>query len=359
MITQGVLLATTLAVALTAVALALLVVLAKVLRTRREHAGEALLVPHRLPLLMVGAGEDDDGSALAHLLTVEDRAWQRLAPAVVAMLSKVRGAPAEDLVFVLREHGQVARALADLRSRSVITRARAIHLLGLVRDRDHVPHLIPLLSDPSPEVRLVAVRALGAIGDPAAALDVLRALHSVHGHVGVPAYLVAEALLTMGTGSAEALHEGLDSDEATIRNAAALVAGRGTFVSSAPRLRQLLEADPDPEVRTTAAVSLGLVGGADDVAALARHTAGSEATSLRRTCAAALGELGHPLGADSLVALLGDPDRRLAEISADSLVRLGRPGVSRLEEVGDGDAGRAARSALALARLRAGEGAVA
>ena len=362
MIDAHLLLVSTIVVALTAVGLAVLVVLAKFLRSRRERATEALLAPHRMSMLILGSGEDDDGAALAHLLSVEGRTWERLGPAVAAMLSKVRGAPADDLVLVLREHGDVARALSELTSRSVVTRARAAYLLGLVRDREHVPELVRLLADPSPEVRLVAVRALGAIGDPDAAADVLRALHSVRGHVGVPAYLAAEALLSMGTGAAEALLDGLGSDDATVRNAAALVCGRATVASSAPRLRELLDHDPDPEVRTTAAVSLGLLGGGDDVAALARHTEGTESATLRRTCAASLGELGHPRGADALAALLGDPDRRLAEVAAEALVRLGAPGSRLLEQVADDDdpdAARAARAALVLERLRLGHGAVA
>jgi HEAT repeat protein len=359
-ITQGLLIGVSVVVALTALGLTVLVVAAKLARTRRERVMEAALAPHRMSLLVLGSGEDDDGAAMAHLLAVDPQAWRTVGPAVTAMLAKVRGEPVEDLVLVLREHGDIDRALSELRARSVVTRARAAYLLGLVRDRSHVPHLLPLLRDRSAEVRLVAVRALGAIGDPAAAGDVLRALHSVRGHVGVPAFLAAEALLAMGTGGAAALREGLDSDDPTVRNAAALVAGRGTFVSTAPRLRELVDADPDPEVRATASAALGFVGGGDDVATLARHTAGGEPVELRRTCAAALGEVGHPLAADALAGLLADPDRRLAQIAADALVQLGPSGITRLTGVPEGTpAATAARGALQLARLRSGERALA
>jgi len=210
-ITQGVLIGISVVVALTAVGLTALVVVAKLVRSHRERATDAALAPHRMPLLILGSGEDDDGAAMAHLLAVEHQAWRTVGPAVTAMLAKVRGEPVEDLVLVLREHGDVDRAVSELGSRSVVTRARAAYLLGLVRDRSHVPHLLPLLRDRSAEVRLVAVRALGAIGDPVAAGHVLRALHSVRGHVGVPAFLAAEALLSLGTGGAAALREGLDS----------------------------------------------------------------------------------------------------------------------------------------------------
>lgn len=107
MISASLLIVTNLVVALTAVGLALVVVVAKLGRARRERTTRTVVTPHRLPLLVVGSGEDDDGAALAHLLSVDSRTWRRLGAAVVALLSKVRGAPAEDLVLVLREHGEV------------------------------------------------------------------------------------------------------------------------------------------------------------------------------------------------------------------------------------------------------------
>lgn len=253
---------------------------------------------------------------------------------------------------MLRAHGDVGRAVAQLGSRSVIRRVRAAHVLGLVRDPDHVPDLIPLLSDGSAEVRLVAVRALGAIGDPAAAASVLAALSPVRGQVGVPASAAAEALVAMGSGTGQAVRAGLRSPDPVVRAVACLVAGRSTLVAAAVEMRELLDRDPDSEVRVTAAVALGLVGGPQDVETLSRHTTVDTPAPLRRTCAAALGDLGHPLAVEAVLPLLASRDRRLAEISAQSLIRLGPVGLTRLAEVPDaGAAGRAARAALAAARL--------
>lgn len=333
--------------------LALAVVAAKIVRAQRQRATAAAVAPHRAALLLVASGEDDDDLGVAHLLGVPSRSWRRLAPAVVAMLSKVRGEPANDLVRVLRERGDLDRALAHLRSRSAVRRARAVHLLGLAHDPAHAPHLLPLLSDRSAEVRLVTVRALGAIGEPATAPDILRALGGDNGQVGVPALLAAEALLSLGPGTASALREGLTSDHAVVRDVAARVIGHSNVSSAAPRLRELLDGDPDTQVRITAAGALGLIGGPEDFAALAASTGTAAPATLRRACAAALGELGHPLAVGPLLALLADPDRRLAHIAGSALVRLGPQGLAALQDVGaDGWAGRAAQAALAAARLR-------
>jgi len=335
-----------------ALCLAVFVVVVRVLRLRRQRTAMVALAPHRMALLAVGADEDEDGLGLAHLLGVDERAWQSAGPAVVAMLGKVRGTPADHLVTVLRQHGDIARAVEDLGSQSVVRRARAAHVLGLVRDRKHVEDLRELLSDQSAEVRLVAVRALGAIGDPAVADEVLATVGAVRGRVGVPAYVVAEALVAMGAGTNESVLHGLHREDPVVRTVAALVAGHITLVPASRSLRELLEHDGDFDVRLTASVALGQVGGPEDVDSLSRHTSPQTSAPLRRTCAAALGEVGNTRAVWVLLPLLADPDRRLAEIAAHSLIRIGPEGAERLTETPAGTPpGRVARAALAVARL--------
>jgi hypothetical protein len=352
LITPGVLTVATISVTTVVLFLAAFVVGARLLRLRRQRSAAAALTPHRMALLAVGAGEDQDGLGLEHLMGADQAFWCTLRPAVVALLTKVRGEPAQQLVAVLRHHGDIRGAVGDLRSRSEIGRARAAHVLGLVRDPDHVSDLCPLLSDRSAEVRLVAVQALGAIGDPRAADAVLAALGPVRGNVGVPAYVVAEALVSMGSGTTETVLHGLHKADPVVRTVAAMVAGHITLVRASRSLRELLEHDPDIDVRQAASVALGLVGGPEDVDSLSQYLGAQTTAPLRRTCAAALGDVGDPLAAGVLAELLPDPDRRLAEIAAKSLIRLGPPGVERLEEaLPTTPAGRVARAALAANRL--------
>ncbi len=326
-------------------------------RFRRGRAGvrsRELLAPYRRALTAMASGEDEDGQAKAALYAVPAPTWDLLRPSVVAFLPKVRGTPADDLGELLRSHGEIERATRMLTSRSAVRRARAAYLLGLVRDPDSAALVLPLLGDPDADVRLVAARALGAIGEPLAAPGVLHALRTHHGQIGLPAGVAVEALLAMGVQIAPALQIGLASEDPAVRNVCAVVAGHGTFSSTAPQLRILLDTDNEGDVRASAAVALGRVGGADDMAALARHTDASETTVLRRTCATALGDLGQREGLDTLAGLLGDGDRRLAELAADSLVRIGSEGIARLEEAaaGESPSARAARGALDLAGLR-------
>ena len=316
----------------------------------------ALLAPYRGALLAMASGEDEDGQAKDELYAVSAPTWERLRPSVVAFLGRVRGAPAEDLGELLRARGEIETATRMLTSWSAVRRARAAYLLGLVRDPVSAALLMPLLADPDADVRLVAARALGAIGDPAAASGVLQTLGTHHGQIGLPAWVAAEALLAMGVRIAPALQIGLASDDAAVRNVCALVAGRGTFASATPHLRILLAADSAGDVRASAAVALGQVGGGADAAVLARHTDASETAVLRRTCAAALGDLGQRESLDILSGLLGDGDRRLASLAADSLVQIGSAGIGRLEEAAaatlQGPGAWVARGALDLARLR-------
>ena len=303
------------------------------------------------------SGEDDDGQAREALCAVPAPVWVRLRPHVVAFLPKVRGLPAEDLGELMRAHGEIEKATMMLTSRSAVRRARAAYLLGLVRDPACAALVFPLLSDHAADVRLVAVRALGTIGDPAAASGILDTLRSHRGQIGVPAWVAAEALLAIGLEIGPALQIGLTSIDPAVRNVCAVVAGHGTYLSTTPQLRILLAADSDDDVRVSAAVALGRLGSADDAAALASHADACETTMLRRTCVTALGELGLRESLGTLTELLGDVDRRLAKLAADSLVRIGPEGITRLREEAalstpQGPSACAASCALELAGLR-------
>ena len=331
------------------------IAIAKVRRGRDVARSTAVLAPYRRALVVIASGEDQDGQAIAALSAVPAPIWARLRPSVVAFLPKVRGIPGVNLGELMRSHGEIDEARRMLTSRSAVRRACAAYLLGLVRDPDSAALMLPLLSDPAADVRMVAARALGTIGDPSAAMGVMGALRTQHGQIGLPAWVAAEALLAMGVEVGLALQLGLASEDPAVRNLCAVVAGHGTHFSAAPQLRILLATDCDGDVRVSAAVALGRVGGADDAATLARHADASETTVLRRTCAVALGDLGRLEGLETLAGLLGDGDRRLAELAADSLVRIGSAGIARLEAAaatGQGAGARAAGGALELAGLR-------
>jgi len=313
-----------------------------------------LLSTYRHALITIASDEDDDGQAKAVLDAVPGPIWERLRPRVVAFLPKVRGTASDDLGELLRSRGEIDRATKMLTSRSGVRRARGAYLLGLVRDPNLAVLLVPLLEDREPDVRLVAARALGEIGESSAANGILRALRTSRGRIGLPDWVAVEALLAMGAEIAPALEIGLKSNVAAVRNVCAQVAGHGTFFAAAPQLCTLLDADGASAVRNSAAMALGRVGDATAVAVLARNTNSAQSAELRRTCATALGDLGRSEGLNTLAELLDDRDRRLAQIAADSMVRIGSDGIRKLEEVvvGHTPSAQAGRGALELAGLR-------
>jgi HEAT repeat protein len=335
-------------VLLACLALVLLIVLTKVTRTVRERRTAELVAPHRPHLLAVASGEDEGGTHRDALIEVDGPARDAVDVVVVDLLGKVRGAPAEELASVLLAHGAVDRAPHDLRDRSTLKRARAAHILGLCHVGAALPLLVQALGDPAPEVRVAATRALGRIGEPTASAALLAAVGADR---VVPAGPAADALEGMGVGISGSLRDALSASSPTTRTVAAYLSGEGSFSRSLDALRVALAGDADPTVREAAAVALGRMGRAADVVALLRETGADRPRALRRACASALGELGEPSAVEGLTALLEDPDPRLAEIAATSLLLLGPAGRSALDSAASNPSVETAR---ALARLQAG-----
>jgi HEAT repeats len=209
------------------------IVAAKISRGRASIRSKALLIPYRSALIAMACGEDENSQAKDLLYGLPPATWDRLRPSVVTFLTKVRGAPADDLGNLMRSHGEIEAAKRILTSRSAVRRARGAYLLGLVRDSDSAGLVLPLLKDPHADVRLVAARALGCMGESSAALSVLEALRTNHGRIGLPAWVAAEALLAMGVEIGPALQIGLASEDPAVRNVCASVASHGGFLSAA------------------------------------------------------------------------------------------------------------------------------
>ena len=252
--------------------------------------------------------------------------------AVLDLLAKVRGGATTALVAMLDDHGTVDGAARGVRSRSATRRARSARVLGATRRREFAPVLARLLADRDRAVRTTAARALGVIGDPAYADVVLRSVHRRGPTVGTPFYVVADALLGMGSDVRESVRRGLDDPDPGVRLVAATVASRGGMATLAPRIRQLLREDPDEQVRVAATHALGVIGGPAAIDDLRDALDPARPAALRTAAAQALGEIGSPDGVPALRVLLGDRDRTLAVVAARSLATLGTHGESTLVE---------------------------
>ncbi|MFC7492281.1 MULTISPECIES: HEAT repeat domain-containing protein [unclassified Knoellia] len=330
------------------VVLAFVVVASRVWIQRTATSSRERLAPLRTDLIAVGAGEDPSGKSRRRL--VDDRvAGTVLDRALVDLLTKVRGAPAEDLVAVLRERHGVSTALRSLDAASSVRRARATRTLGLLRDPALTDDIVRMLSDRSREVRIVAARAVGAIGAGAgseAAEAVLRAVRTRRSGPGVPATVAMQTLTRLGVEAGSAVSMGLEDSDPGVRNVAAAVAGHSLFIGCVPRLTRLAATDEDRTVRVSATEALGAVGRPEDVPAVAHLLAPEQPAVVRRAAARALGELGGTDAVAVLVSVLADEDRFLAVASASSLAQSdeGRRALRRTAQ--DSHAPEAARSAV-------------
>lgn len=297
---------------------------ARVSRTRRI---ERILEPLRPRLLALAADEEpDDDDDAATAWTLRRGSARVVDRTILDLLAKVRGGAATALVDILDRHGTVDGAVRGTRALSATTRARSAQVLGATRRTQHAPALAGMLTDRDRAVRSTAARALGVLDDATFADAVLRSVREVDGSPGVPFYVAADALLSMGDDVREAVRRGLDDADPGVRFVAATVAARGGMASLLPRVRQLFVTDSDEPVRIAAAHALGVIGDARVVDDLGRALEPHEPAGVRYAVARALGELGSPAAIDLLKPLLADADRRLAGVAATALTTVGRRG---------------------------------
>lgn len=182
---------------------------------------------------------------------------------------------------------ELLSALAEEKAqRSAVRRIRVVSALGRLGDSKAVAPLSQVvLTDPRSEVRMMAVFALGQIGDPAGA-------HAVRGevssHHAADQWWGIEAIGRMrDRGSVPLLVERLRSTNSTVRRFAAYALGdTGDRAATLP----LIEALDDRYVRRAAAVALAKLGDprALEPVRLARQSAGGLA---RRRIGRALAKL--------------------------------------------------------------------
>jgi len=333
-------------------------------RRRRVERVRRTTEPLRPLLLELVAGEpEEQADAASRLAALPPPVWRSVEPAVVALLSKVRGDSRTEVVRLLEERGVLGRARADLRRRGAVQRARAVELLGAAGDAASVPALVELLTtDRAAEVRIVAVRALGRIGAADATTPLLSALREQQGRSRVPPQVVAHALLRIGPAAAGSLTAALAEDSAAVRATACEILGRVGAVGSVAAVRRCLREDGSVEVRARAATALGRLGMPSALEDLVAASAPSAPGTARTSAVRALGELGDPRAVPVLARLLADDDGQVAALAGPALVELGGTGRAVLHEAagpdapggagGRGQAAARAREALAVARLR-------
>ena len=138
---------------------------------RRAHAHA---VTRELVLTVVMGEPDEVQRARDQLAKLTGEEGLQAESQIFSYLPKVTGETRAVLVDLVTDRGAASRATTLLSSWSAVRRCRGAYRLGALHRKDAVPQLVPLLQDRTFLVRRVALRALGAIGDPAAVVPILR-----------------------------------------------------------------------------------------------------------------------------------------------------------------------------------------
>jgi len=138
----------------------------------------------------------------------------------------------------------------------------------------------------------------------------------------------AVALGRLGTHDAvEALVQSLGSPDLQLA-AAAQVGVESVGQAAVDQLRAVLNV-PDQQVRSAAAISLGVIGTPEALDAVTPALS-DRSSQVRRNAAEGLGRSGNPAAIALLLPLLSDPDGTVAATVSNSLHELGQPAVSSL-----------------------------
>jgi hypothetical protein len=337
------------AIAVLVVVLAAATVVRRWYRGHQERRRARIVEPLRQVLIRLVTDPTGDDPSLEHqtLVATPPRTWRALEPTVLDLLRKVRGESRQRLVDLVVAQGTVERMRRRSRGVGAVRRAHAAELLGLLGQVESRDDLVRLLEDRDPEVRLVAARALGELGDPTAAEPLLQALVRER---SVPLRVVARSLARLGPATAPALVGGLASRNALERAVCAEISGLLGVTAAQAALLDVMETEQDDDVRIRAARALGRIGLPSALGALVRATDSSQPVPLRAVAARALGDLGGPGPVDFLEVLLADPDHKVSTNAGQSLSRVGAAGQDRLRRLArqPGGAGDCAREALAI-----------
>lgn len=312
--------------------------------TARYERRISVLRPRLLRLL---SEDEPDLHQLDEMAGLDGRLLEGL---VWSLLNKVRGSSRVALVEWLDRRGAIEVARRRTHRMGAVGRAKSAERLGAAGLESTSDDVVALLADRNPEVRIVAARSLGKLGDPRSVGPLLDALD---GQKSVPVGLVSMAIIHIGPSAVDELILGLGRRSANARMVSAELLGLHGAFQAARYLIHLLNDDPSDDVRLRAAGALGRLGAPQGVDPLSRALAPSHPLALRMVAARSLGQIGGSHALASLQIELSDPDHRMANAAGEALASMGGPGIEILVTVaeGEGDSARRAEDWLLRSML--------
>jgi HEAT repeat protein len=243
---------------------------------------------------------------------------------------RVRGVERERLGRAIDELGYVDRYLGGLESRRWWRRADSAERLGIAGAVRATQRLARSLSDPEPEVRIRAAKALGAVGGKAAITPLVHALAEPNRWSTIR---IADILAGMRQEVVDELVAGFGGMNMHAKLAALDILGRVRSLSVVGWLRQRLE-DRESDVRARAAHALGAIGDPDCGAVLVKGLSDAE-WPVRAMAAKALGRIRHLAAIPALCGALRDKVWWVRANAAEALRLMGPKGDEALDRMLD------------------------
>ncbi|MGP0019095.1 MAG: HEAT repeat domain-containing protein [Candidatus Sulfotelmatobacter sp.] len=233
------------------------------------------------------------------------------------------------LLACLRNSGLLDLRIREARTSQGWARRSALLRLGRTRAPEAVPALVEALESSSEETRIAAVRGLGRIGRPQAAVLLLDFFAAEQLHV--PEHTLKNALMNCCREAPEVLLPHLNRTSGPTRELIARVLGELADPSLGDELL-ILAADALPEVRASAARALAKVR--PDVSFPVLSTLVLDAEwFVRLRAVIALSSLDHPGKIQLLLRALCDSNRHVRQRAAWTLARMHQGKENILEKV--------------------------
>lgn len=235
------------------------------------------------------------------------------------LLDSIEVSPAADLprlVDCLRRSGLIDRRIDEARTAQGWKRWRALVALGRTRAPEAVPALADALESADMETRIAAVRGIGKLALPAAAVPMLELFSDQR--LLVPASVVKNALLNCCRQEPEMLLRYVVNGRGPQRELLARVLAEIAQPSMAEELL-VLAGDPSPEVRAAAARGLQHCDPRIAVPPLAQLASDPE-WFVRLRAVVALGGIQVHHAMTVLVRALGDQNRHVRQRAAWALM---------------------------------------
>ena len=234
-----------------------------------------------------------------------------------------------ELLACLRNSGLLDLRIREARTSQGWDRRSALLRLGRTRAPEAVPALVEALESASEETRIAAVRGLGRIALPQAAVPLLDIFAA--GQLEVPEHTLKNALMNCCREAPEVLLPHLNRTSGRTRELIARVLGELADPSLGDELL-ILAADALPEVRASAARALAKVRPEVSFPVLSTLVLDAE-WFVRLRAVIALSSLDHPGKIHVLLRALCDSNRHVRQKAAWTLARTHQGKEDILEKV--------------------------